>query len=293
MAKPPLEAKVSVAQEMPSHTLRIRIFSEADRSEVLRIYSDVGFGKDVLAEIELARSAGGEIFVAEVGGEAVGVSSCLALQGTGWIGGVAVAPHRSRQGIGSELTEAAIRWLRDRRVRILQLLATEKARGLYERLGFTAETEYAVLRVPDDFHLQTDPTAIRPATQADARAILDLDRTASGEDRSRLLLRVWPRDCWVVDSDGEIQGFHARSRWEIGGATVANNTRAGLALLCRALRVQPNIRYTSIPRANPGALNLLRAQGFEEVNQATRMRLGPPLSWIPSNIFGVFNLYWG
>jgi hypothetical protein len=81
-----------------------------------------------------------------------------------------------------------------------------------------------------------------------------------------LLLRVWPRDCWVVDFDGEIQGFHARSRWEISGATVANDTRAGLALLSRALQVQPNIRYSSIPRANSGALDLLRAQGFEEIN---------------------------
>jgi hypothetical protein len=53
-AKPRLEATVSVAQEMRSHARRIRIFRESDRSEVLGIYSDVGFGKDVLAEIEPA-----------------------------------------------------------------------------------------------------------------------------------------------------------------------------------------------------------------------------------------------
>jgi hypothetical protein len=256
------------------------------------VYSRVGFGADVLAEAETARAIRGELFVGELDDELVGVSSCVAFGDSGWIGGVAVIRDVGGQGIGSALTRSAVQWLRGRRVRTIQLLSTPKALPLYGRLGFVPEGEYAVLRAPLSLDLG-DQSMVRAATQADTDSMLALDRAATGEDRSGLLLSARPWKGYVFDRDGSVSGFHLRSTWEVGGTTIATDLQAGMALMRRAIQLNGTMPYVTIPRANSAALDALLPLGFEQVNHATRMRLGPPVPWCPSQIFGAFNLYWG
>ena len=49
----------------------------------------------------------------------------------------------------------------------------------------------------------------------------------------------------------------------------------------------------SLPDANAEASNAMRAWGLRPINQATRMRLGPPPAYEPTRVFGMFNLFWG
>jgi GNAT superfamily N-acetyltransferase len=267
----------------------VRVFCTADGPRVSAVFSRVGFGPDVLAEAQTARAIGGELFVAELHGELVGVSSCVAFGDSGWIGGVAVVPEARGRGIGSELTRSALRWLSG--TRTVQLLSTPKALPLYQRLGFVDEGQYVVLRAPLSLEPIDHPT-LRAATEAHTETIIALDRAATGEDRSRLVLaRPWT--AFVFERDGEPLGFHLRSTWEVGGTTIAADLHAGLALLRRAVQLNGTMRYVTIPSANLAALEALSALGFEEVNRASRMRLGPPLPWCPSQLIGAFNLYWG
>ncbi len=268
----------------------VRTFSAADSARVSALYLRVGFGRDVLAEAETALAIKGELFVADLHGDLVGVASCVAFGDSGWIGGVAVVPEARGQGIGSELTRSALRWLSG--MRTVQLLSTPKAVPLYRRLGFIDEGEYVVLRAPLSLE-PIDHPMIRAATEADTETILALDRAATGEDRSSLLLWARPWRGFVFELEGELLGFHLRSTWEVGGTTVAVDPHAGLALLRRAVQLNGTMRYVTIPRASSAAVEALSALGFEEVNRASRMRLGPPLPWCPSRLFGAFNLYWG
>ena len=267
----------------------VRVFCAADGPRVSAVYSRVGFGPEVLAEAETARAVRGELFVADLDGDPVGVASCVAFGDSGWVGGVAVVPEARGRGVGSDLTRSALRWLSGKRT--VQLLSTPKAVPLYRRLGFVDEGEYLVLRAPLSLE-PIDHPRIRVATEADTETILALDRAATGEDRSRLLLWARPWTGFVVERDGELLGFHLRSTWEVGGTTIAVDPHAGLALLRRAVQLNGTMRYVTIPRANAAALEALFVLGFEEVNRATRMRLGPPLEWCPSQLFGAFNLYW-
>jgi hypothetical protein len=37
----------------------------------------------------------------------------------------------------------------------------------------------------------------------------------------------------------------------------------------------------------------MNGRGYEEVAGTQRMRLGPPVTWRPDLVFGVFNPFWG
>src|SRR5262249_20851943 len=90
------------------------------------------------------------LLVAEQGARIAGVCGATVLGAgsaprSGWIHNVVVHPDRRRGGLGTALTEAAMRWLESRRARTTLLLATDSGRPVYERLGFTASIRYAAI----------------------------------------------------------------------------------------------------------------------------------------------------
>jgi hypothetical protein len=178
----------------------------------------------------------------------------------------------------------------------VQLLATELGRPVYERLGFVAEAEYRTLAGPPAPRPAAPggaPAAgVRAGRPADRAAVLALDRLATGEDRSRLLDALWPAG-GLVAGDGHPRGFHLASPWRNGGATVAGDPDAGLALLEAVRRGDSEEVSVSLPAGNRAGLLALAAAGFRERSGTTRMCLGPPLPWRPESVFGAHNLFWG
>jgi predicted N-acetyltransferase YhbS len=273
----------------------VRPATEADFAAIDRVYRESGFGNDVLTEIRYARDAlRGEIFVAIAAGRVVGASSCVPFgKHTGWLGGVAVSPAYRRRGIGSALTHAAQKWLRARGVQTTFLLATELGRPIYERLGFQKEEDYAFFTIPDNRPVLGPAQYVRVGRTEDLPAVLSIDREATGEDRSLLLGTYWPRGCLVSEVDGAIQGFHARSDWEVGGATVSRSKAAGLELLDTVVQQNQLIRWIPVPIADPEVVSALRIRGYVESARTQRMRHGPPVSRCAAHVLMAFNFYWG
>jgi hypothetical protein len=251
---------------------------------------------------------GGEVFVADLDGELVGVAAGAHFGASGWVGGVAVTPERRRAGLGGALTEAVVAHLRDRQAGTIQLLATELGRPVYERIGFVAEAEYVTLGGPPvpgrAGGVRGTPrgspgesggvpvVGVRAGRTGDWVAMLALDRLATGEDRRRLLGALWPAG-GLVAGEGALRGFHLASPWRGGGATLAADPEAGLALLEAVRRTAGEEISVSLPAGNRAGLLALEAAGLQERSRTTRMRLGPPLPWRPETVFGAHNLFWG
>jgi ribosomal protein S18 acetylase RimI-like enzyme len=257
------------------------------------VYEQAGFGARLAGVVGFAKARlDGEVVVAESGGELVGVAAGAVFGGTGWVGGVAVVPASRRIGLGGALTEAIVEFLEGRGVATVLLHATALGRPVYERLGFVPETAYLTLSGPTRPRSSEGPP-VRPGRPADLEAVLALDLAATGEDRRRLLAALWPSGGLVVTGDGRPLGYHLASPWRPGGAAVAADPDAGLALL-DAIRAVPGDEVAiSVPAANLAAVQFLEAAGFAERYRTVRMHRGPRVSWDPAALFGAHNLFWG
>jgi ribosomal protein S18 acetylase RimI-like enzyme len=234
----------------------------------------------------------GQVVVAEAGGDLVGVAAGAVFAATGWVGGVAVAPDHRRAGLGGALTEAIVAFLEGRGVATVLLHATGLGRPVYERLGFVPETAYLTLSGPTLARAPAGPPR-RAGRAADLAAVLALDLAATGEDRRRLLTALWPAGGLVAAAGGRPVGYHLASPWRPGGATIAADQAAGLALL-EAVRVAPGDEVAvSVPAGNAAALESLRSAGFAERFRTVRMYRGPRVAWDPGAVFAAHNLFWG
>jgi GNAT superfamily N-acetyltransferase len=271
----------------------IRSARPDDLARLGPLYERSGFGARLAGVVGFARARlDGEVVVAEAGGELVGVAAGAAFTGTGWVGGVAVVPGHRRAGLGGALTEAIVQFLEGRGVATVLLHATALGRPVYERLGFVPETAYLTLSGPTQPRAPVDPP-LRHGRQADLEAVAALDLAATGEDRRRLLDALWPTGGLVAAGDGRLLGFHLASPWRPGGAVVATDPGAGLALL-DAVRAGPGDEVgISIPAANTAAVRSLEAAGFAERYRTVRMHRGPRVPWNPAALFGAHNLFWG
>jgi GNAT superfamily N-acetyltransferase len=271
----------------------IRSARPDDLARLGPLYERAGFGARLAGVVGFARARlDGEVVVAEAAGELVGVAAGAAFTGTGWVGGVAVVPGHRRAGLGGALTGAVIEFLEGRGVATVLLHATALGRPVYERLGFVPETAYLTLTGPTRPPSPGNPP-VRAGRPADLEAVLALDLAATGEDRRRLLTALWPSGGLVAPADGRLLGYHLASPWRPGGAVVATDPAAGLALL-DAVRAAPGDEVgISVPAANTAAVRSLEAAGFAERYRTVRMHRGPRVPWNPAALFGAHNLFWG
>jgi GNAT superfamily N-acetyltransferase len=258
------------------------------------LYEAAGFGARLAGVVGFAKARlGGEVVVAEAGGELAGVAAGAVFDGTGWVGGVAVAPAHRRVGLGGGLTAAVVAFLQDRGAATVLLHATALGRPVYERLGFVAELDYLTLGGPALPRPASRPR-VRPGRAADLEAVAALDRAATGEDRRRLLAALWPTGGLVAgDGQGPARGYHLASPWRLGGAVVAADPEAGLALLDVVRAGAGDQVWVSVPAANTAAVQALEAAGFQERDRTVRMHLGPRVPWRPEAVFAAHNLFWG
>jgi GNAT superfamily N-acetyltransferase len=251
-----------------------------------------GFGTQVARLLEYPRrSPHGAILVAEGPDNGViGVACCAAFATSGWIGALGVAPEARRRGLGSALTEAAVRWLRERGANTVLLYATEAGRPVYERLGFVAEERAVAWRGVAG---AAPPLQLQRLGDADRGRLRELDLATTGERRDAVLDSIHPL-AGVGASGGPhaLAGYAIASPWGAGTAIAAMAPEIGVGLMAAATS-GPAAGTLIVPDGNLAALDALHAWRFVRLNDALRMRLGRPVEWHPERQFGLFNLFWG
>jgi GNAT superfamily N-acetyltransferase len=254
-----------------------------------------GLGANVGRLLEFPLSSPcGDVLVAVAGGRVVGGAAVARFGTTGWIGALGVAAAARRRGVGTALTEGCVARLRDGGAKTVLLYATVAGRPVYERVGFVAEGEAHAWRDLAPPRGGPAGEGIRPLRHDDLPVVRALDRAATGEDRSAVFAAMDGRlPGLVVERAGRIAGSALRSPWGLGPSVVATDREAGVALLSVLRRVPGAPLTVSLPDANADAVRALRAWGFQAINSATRMRLGPAPAYQPTRLFGMFNLFWG
>ena len=201
---------------------------------------------------------------------------------TAWLAQIIVEePYRNR-GLGSWLTQSLID-LVENEVKSISLVATDLGAPVYAKLGFRPESQYSFLRRSEPLTSNPEPEVVdyEPAFLG---SVLDLDRQASGEDRS-LIIQDHLAMAKVINTKSECCAFYLPTLGE--GLIISRDEKAGQELM--RLRLSARIRHV-IPEGNTTAKNFLLENGFEPYRKAVRMVLGNPVhfnpEWIYSRIGG-------
>ncbi|HWI53934.1 MAG TPA: GNAT family N-acetyltransferase [Symbiobacteriaceae bacterium] len=221
-------------------------------------------------------------FVAEADGEIVGTGVATHRGTVGWLGQITVAAGYRNRGLGTAMTGHLMAELSGLGCRTLLLFATEMGRPIYERLGFTVESEFVVWTGPGLAAVPSDPR-LRPIAPDDLPWVCALDQAAMGQDRSAQL-HAFGHTGWVYADEG----FLIPTPWGTQAICAATEGAGRLLLdVARATRhTEPDGVRIVLPSANrPGALYLL-TQGFRQTARLPRMILGEPIDWRPDMVYG-------
>jgi len=229
--------------------------------------------------------------VAEDRGRVIGTGIATAYGPVGWVGTIFVDEESRGQGLGGELTRAVVEDLEASGCRTLLLIATDRGRPLYERRGFTVQTEHRRLPAPGAADAGPD-ARVRPFSHEMLPAILTLDREANGEDRSLVLRALATPEAAVVavGSSGSPSGFLIRGPWGGAGLVAPDQDDAVRLLEWRRRRAGPYGRVaTGLPGLNAAGCDRLLAEGWTEEPGATQMIRGEPLESRPDSVWGQLN----
>ena len=181
------------------------------------------------------------------------------------------------RGIGRALMEAL---LGAAGARTMLLRSTVAGRRLYEQLGFVevgrVHQHQAQLAAPPN-----GATDVTRALQAgEAAALVELDRAASGMDRTRLLDALFAAgEVLVCGPQDRPAGYACIRRWGRGrviGPVVAPHEAAARELIAAALRRHPGEFLRIDVTADSGLSPWLEGRGLPCVDRVTSMARGAP-----------------
>jgi hypothetical protein len=216
-------------------------------------------------------------FVAELDGELVGSVTTTKYTQFGWVGMLLVKEKVRRQGIGTKLMKTAIRYLFDNGVVTVRLEADPLGIPLYKHLNFRKECDS--LRWYREGTQPTKIAEVRQATLADLDLLFVLDRRAFGDDRRRILTRLFECSCFtlVLDNEPERGMLMARnsSHGTIFGPFIADSIVVADKLLQAALGLQksPTV-LMGIPGTHQRSITLMKQYGFQCKAVLSRMFYG-------------------
>jgi len=219
-------------------------------------------------------------FVAEQNGEPVGTVTTTTYGKLAWVGCLIVLEHYRRQGIGLELMNHAMNYLKARGVETIRLDAVPEVIPLYQRLGFNAE--YDSLRL-----IGTGRTMmcqkVSKMKDEDLDNVVHLDTRFFGANRGRALRRThkdfqdW---CFVSVIDEKLVGYIMAKRG-LGQINIGpwicdpKHTEIAEELLRAILNNAKGARiWVGVPGGNKRSVNLLREYAFVDHPKSVRMYHG-------------------
>jgi ribosomal protein S18 acetylase RimI-like enzyme len=217
-------------------------------------------------------------FIAEAGGEPVGLATTTRFAVTGWIGNLIVVPAHRRGGLGSRLFARCLETLRAAGAATVRLEADPPGVNIYRRFGFV--DEFTSLRFRRGGGGAGVPARVASLGAAALPEIARCDLPAFGDDRSRflgLLLERADAAFGVPAADGlagyalvipTLGGVHV-------GPLVADELAVAADLLAACLAAAAGRAVTvDVPEPNREGGTLVRAHDFEQTAPCLRMVWG-------------------
>jgi ribosomal protein S18 acetylase RimI-like enzyme len=264
--------------------LHFRDMTAGDLADGLRLSRASGWNQ-TLEDWRVLLSLGQDLFRIGVldgrvvaSGGAVRYGDALA-----WICMILVDPGHRGQGLGTrvfdEVLERCLAEVREGRLRCVGLDATPAGRGIYAQRGFRDGP--TLVRMRAEGSARAGPArGVRALRTSDLEAVLAVDRSVFGADRSAVLrwqLANAPDLAYVLHEGDRVRGYsfgRHGDHSDQSGPVVAEDTADARVLVTACLSRQGGRPLIVDARAGPDWLATLAELGFREQRSFTRMVLG-------------------
>lgn len=272
---------------MPNH-LNIRPLEKYDLIFADAIRDSVGWNQTAADWRRLLSHEPEGCFLGEWDGVPAGVVTTIRYGNElAWIGMMLVHPDYRRRGIATALMDAAIKYLRSKKVSCIKLDATPDGAKVYECLGFRPELE--LHRWKGDLKSED-----RAAGAQDLPLPLEFDSIAFGVDRSEWIGRL-AADGQLVrilrDDLGNPIAFgmvRKGARANYVGPISAFDEASGRKLTILLLKNVEGLSHWDILEENGEAIAIAQSLGFQRSRPLLRMWTGDKLiSGNPALQFGI------
>lgn len=221
-------------------------------------------------------------FVLFNGKERLGIATCISFGEVGWFGNLVVKEKFRREGAGYLLTEHSIEYLKVKGAETIGLYAYPHLVKFYERFGFRANIDFAVLKGRTAVSAPQD--SLKLAKKRDINDIIDFDLDCFGVNRTKLLEAILlnPANlCYLSTENNKIIGYVTAKIYanmaEVGPLVCQVNLEEKAVLLLETILSKLNCFEGSIyvPRKELKLLKLMYDVGLKEDFHVLRMFLGP------------------
>jgi GNAT superfamily N-acetyltransferase len=231
-------------------------------------------------------------FIASRDGKPAGTACVFTFGPVAWVAMVLVHPAQRGGGIGTAMMKHAIGWADARGIASLRLDATALGRPIYEKLGFTADYDFARYEgVPLPPARETYAAAMA-FNDDDMASCVALDSAAHATQREALvrpLLRESHSARVTRNDTGDVTGLIT---WRPGhnatqiGPCIASDAAAGVVLLnAAAAAVGDGPVFVDIADENAAAVAWAAERGLTRQRPFVRMTRGVKVNDHPSRIF--------
>ena len=229
-------------------------------------------------------------FIAELEGLPVGMVVGNDYGPVAYVSQMAVDPAVQRRGIGSRLMDALTAWADARSFSAMELDATSAGAPLYRRYAFREVDR-------TDVYVQgpvAEPwTAARRYVAGDRSAVLNVDRTAFGADRSEVigaLIDADPAAVFVAGA-GQIDGYAvAQPRSGLLGPVIAASCPSAAQLITAARLPLTADHRVNVPASNRAIAAILTGLGYRFLRSLAHMVRGTRPACDAQRIFARINL---
>jgi len=209
-----------------------------------------------------------------------GIGASIRFHDTAWLAHIIVDAGFRNRGIGYQIVEKLLNDLENSGISTCLLTATELGQPVYTRAGFRNESEYIFLARETPWTEASPSSNIVPFSEEFRQAIFEMDMSATGEGRDKLLSPCL-MDAKLYIKHNKMMGYFLPGLRE--GLIVAENEEAGLDLM--------NVKYASadkaiLPAENRAGVEFLIKRGFAITDKkGTRMIRGNEVHWKPEMIY--------
>jgi len=218
----------------------------------------------------------------------VGTGSVFLKAKIGWLGNIIIAKKYRGKGLGFEMTEFLVRFLKEQGCETQLLIATKLGESVYNRVGFKKISEYICFDLKLEEHNPISKS-IRPLQKSDILAVYNLDFKANDEDRRHLLDKHYGTGFGYFNRDKELLGIYLPDFGN--GLILSENEIVGFEFL-KIKHSQTNQR-TLIPIENTAGISFLESLGNRVGVTASRMIMGKENKWNPKYIYSYGGGYCG